>query len=84
MKSKKFLICLILLVVSSCASNDNTSSNSPKPYPLDKCVVTDNELGSMGDAVSYTHENQIMKFCCKPCIRKFKKDPAKYLKKLEK
>lgn len=53
-----------------------------KPYPLAVCIVTDNDLGSMGDEQVMVYEGQTIKFCCKPCERKFLKNPAKYLKKL--
>ena len=53
-----------------------------KPYPLDVCIVTDNDLGSMGDAQVMVYEGQTIKFCCKPCEKKFLKNPAKYLEKL--
>lgn len=53
------------------------------PYPLDTCIVTDNKLGSMGDPLTIEHENQEIKLCCKPCEKKFKKDPEKYLIKLK-
>jgi len=52
------------------------------PYPLDTCIVTGNELGSMGDPVTFIHEKQEIKVCCKPCEKKFLKDPAKYLPNL--
>jgi hypothetical protein len=55
-----------------------------KPYPKDVCIVSDNKLGSMGRIVTKTYENQEVKFCCKPCVKKFDKDPKKYLSKLEK
>lgn len=54
-----------------------------KPYPLTTCIVTDEDLGSMGDAVSIIHEGQELKFCCNGCIKKFNADPDTYLKKLE-
>ena len=53
-------------------------------YPLKTCVVSGEELGGMGDAVTLVHEGTTVKFCCKDCIPKFKKDPAKYLAKLKK
>ena len=37
----------------------------------------------MGEPVTLVHEGQTVKFCCKGCIKDFKKDPAKYLKKLD-
>ena len=53
-----------------------------KPYPLKTCLVTDNELGSMGKVVTKVYDDQQIKFCCKPCIKKFEANPAKYLSKL--
>ena len=54
-----------------------------KPYPLKTCLVTDNELGSMGKVISRTYEGREVKFCCKPCVKKFEANPAKFLKKLK-
>lgn len=53
-----------------------------KPYPLKVCVVSGEELGSMGKPVSKVHDGQEVKFCCKGCIKKFDKDPAGHLKKV--
>ena len=53
-------------------------------YPLSTCVVSGEKLGGdMGDIVDYIHENKLVRFCCKGCVKDFKKDPAKYLLKLE-
>jgi hypothetical protein len=71
--------CASLLLAVSCAT-----TGAVKPYPLDTCIVTDNELGSMGPPITLVHEGQEVKFCCKPCVGKFRKDPAKYLSKLAK
>ncbi len=54
-----------------------------KPYPLKTCIVSDEELGSMGDPYTFTHEGQEFQLCCKSCLKSFKKDPAKHVKKLE-
>lgn len=73
---KKFLLGVLLIVfMTGCMQ-------SGKPYPHDYCLVTGNDLGSMGDPVSYVHEGQMVKFCCKPCIKKFKKDPVKFMSRL--
>jgi hypothetical protein len=55
-----------------------------KAYPLKKCLVSDEDLGSMGEPYVFTHEGQEIKLCCKSCQKDFKKEPSKYLKKLEK
>lgn len=52
-------------------------------YPLNTCIVSDNTLGSMGKVIVKKHEGKEVKFCCKPCVKKFDKDPAKFLKRLK-
>ena len=59
-----------------------TAALAAKQYPLNNCLVTDNELGSMGKVVTKVYDGQEIKFCCKPCVAKFEKNPAKYLAKL--
>ena len=51
-------------------------------YPLETCLVSGEKLGSMGPAIDYAYQNRLIRFCCKGCIGKFEKDPAKYLSKL--
>ena len=41
-------------------------------------IVTGNKLGSMGDPVTKVYGNQEVKFCCKPCVAKYEKNPGKY------
>ena len=53
-----------------------------KPYPLKTCVVSGNELGTMGKPITKVYNDQEIKFCCKPCVKKFDANPAKYLAKL--
>lgn len=51
-------------------------------YPLEVCIVRNQEkLGGKGRA--FVHEGQIIKVCCKMCERRFKKNPAKYMKIME-
>ena len=58
-------------------------SEKAKPYTLDKCLVSDEALDSMGKPYVFTHEGQEIKLCCKSCLKDFKKDTAKYLKKIK-
>lgn len=48
-------------------------------YPLKKCVVSGEDLGSMGDAVNFVHEGTLVKLCCDHCLPDVKKDPAKFI-----
>jgi hypothetical protein len=77
MKRLSFLLLALTAVLPLHAAAPKTA-----PYPLKTCIVTDNGLGSMGDEKRFVHEGREIKVCCKPCIAKFKKNPAKYLAKL--
>lgn len=57
-------------------------------YPLDTCVVSGDKLGEMGPPFEYVHResgkpDRVVLFCCKDCVKDFKKNPAKYLKELD-
>lgn len=54
-----------------------------KDYPLTTCVVSGEELGSMGHAVDRVYANRLVRFCCAPCIEEFEKNPAKHLAKID-
>ncbi len=53
-----------------------------KPYPLKKCLVSDEKLGEMGKPYTFNYKGQEIKLCCKDCQKDFTKNPKKYLKKL--
>ncbi len=74
---------LLSLGLVSCAGTSSVTSGV-KPYPLKVCLVTGNDLNSMDGPVSTIYNGQEIKFCCKPCLRKFEANPAKYLGKLPK
>jgi len=49
------------------------------------CPVSGEKLGEggdMGPPVALAYQGRTIRFCCKMCIGKFEKDPAKYLAKL--
>lgn len=77
------------LFMTACASSGGSSGSTPatsvggtKPYPLKTCIVTENDLGSMGDEQRIVYQGQEIKFCCKPCEAKFLGNPAKYLARI--
>jgi hypothetical protein len=74
---------LLIIAIALLLGCNSTNLTNAKAYPLKTCIVSDNDLNSMGKPVVIVHEGHQIKFCCKPCIKKFKKDPAKYLVKLE-
>lgn len=57
-------------------------------YPLQVCAVSGEELGSMGEPFDYIHKEEgkpdrLVRMCCDGCVKKFKKDPAKYLARID-
>jgi hypothetical protein len=72
------------------ADQDAWLAKAKAAYPLDTCVVSDEKLdgGDMGAPVDFVYKEEgkpdrLVRFCCNSCIKKFKKDPAKYLKVLD-
>jgi YHS domain-containing protein len=62
---------------------DHKANAKLKPYKLKTCIVSGDKLGEMGEPAVYEYEGRQIKFCCKSCIKDFKKEPAKYVKKIE-
>ena len=59
-------------------------------YPVDTCVVSGDKFdgGDMGKPQDYVYKqagkpDRLVRFCCKDCVKDFKKDPAQYLDILE-
>jgi YHS domain-containing protein len=59
------------------------ATTAVKPYPLDVCIVSGEKLDSMGKPISLVYQGQEYKFCCNDCPTAFKKDPQKYVTKLQ-
>lgn len=49
-----------------------------KAYKPGTCVVSGEELGSMGKPFKVTHDHTDVFLCCKSCSREFNEDPGKY------
>lgn len=95
MKTHRLLLVTLLAFTAPFAAAESTAPTTPPPaaakpdakaptkaYPLKICLVTDSDLDSMGDEVSFVYQGQEIKFCCKPCEKKFLRAPEKYLSKL--
>ena len=79
MKTNSLLFFSTILTCFWSCSEVNEEEILKNFYPLDFCIVTGNDLGDMGEPVSYEHNGTLIKFCCKRCSSKFQKNPAKYL-----
>lgn len=81
-------VTLGLAALTALAADSKNPPANPDPYPLTTCLVADEPLGSMGDAVVYTHKepgkpDRVVRFCCEGCIEDFRANPEKFLKKLD-
>ena len=74
-------LCGTQIVRSADAKTEDSSKI--KPYTLKTCPVSDEKLGEMGKPYVFTNDTREIKLCCKDCLKDFKKDPAKFVKKLE-
>lgn len=83
MKTKSIAATIALFASSLLFAAEAPKNDAMKPYKPDTCIVSGEKLGEMGDPYVFVHEGQEIKLCCKSCKKKFEKDPAKYLKKLE-
>lgn len=86
MKTLKTITAAVLIAAFATAPlasfAADTKDGKAKPYPLETCIVSGEKLGGMGKEYVFTHEGQEVKLCCKSCLKDFKKDPAKYMKKI--
>ena len=77
------LLAFTGLTVTAADAPGDTPDAKPKPYPLKTCIVSGEELGSMGKPVVKVHKGQEVKFCCKHCIKDFDSDPDGHVKKMQ-
>ena len=92
MKSAPFLLVALLSVLGPVATIFAAEKSTPAQaaYPLTTCVVSGDKLedGDMGPPIDYTYKqagkpDRLVRLCCKSCIKKFEKEPAKYLKMID-
>ena len=89
MKLKHKLIAASLIltfgILPFTASNaaEKPDKEKLKPYTLKTCIVSGEKLGEMGKPVVEKYKDREIKFCCKSCIKDFKKEPDKYVKMID-
>ncbi len=74
----------------SSGGHKHNSSVSTTQTNQEKAVVVDNKVCPVlnekideRNKTTYEYEGKIYNFCCAACIEDFKKDPEKYIKKIE-
>ena len=92
-KSIPALLASLLLsagVLSAAAAKTDAEiiAAARKAYPLKTCLVSNEPLGSMGEASGYIYRakgqpDRVVFFCCEGCGDDFKANPAKFLAKVD-
>lgn len=77
------LILLLIAGVVYAAEQENTTGQ------VKKAEVVGNEICPVSgektdEKMTYEYRGKIYNFCCQVCIEEFKKDPEKYIEKMEK
>jgi YHS domain-containing protein len=80
---KPFIVAVLLAAFATAPLTGFSKDKDAKPYPLTTCVVSGEKLGEMGKPYKFTQDGREIQLCCKSCLKDFKKDPAKYVKKLD-
>ncbi|HEY0010085.1 MAG TPA: hypothetical protein VGB55_15280 [Tepidisphaeraceae bacterium] len=52
-------------------------------YPTDKCLVSDEPLGDMGDPIEYVFNNRLVRLCCGGCKKGTAKKSAEVFQTLD-
>ena len=79
---KKILILVLILAGSSLYAAEPAPAFKPFPKSIKTCLISGEKLGDMGKPYVFVYEGQEVKLCCKGCLKKFDKEPAKYLAKI--
>jgi YHS domain-containing protein len=81
MKTTIITAALASLFLISCKPAKTEATQTAAP--AEKCIVSGEPLGDMGESFEYVYQGKTLKFCCKSCVPKFEKEPEKYLSKLK-
>jgi len=68
----------LTLTASLLAAPPKLPPLKPKPYPLDKCMISGEKLGEMGKPHVEVIDGREFKFCCPGCVKDVKQDPKRF------
>ncbi|MCL4476025.1 MAG: YHS domain-containing protein [Nitrospirae bacterium] len=79
------LILLLIAGVAYAAEQENTTGQVKKAEVVGNeiCPVSGEKIDEKMKQ-TYEYKGKIYNFCCPMCIEEFKKDPEKYIEKMEK
>ena len=75
---------LKLTIAAAISLSTLTTGVRADDYPTKKCIVTGDLLGGeLGAPIEITYKGRVVRLCCKGCVKKFNKEPEKYVKNLD-
>ncbi len=82
------VVLSVIMVVGGLAPAAGPAAGGPEQakedtYPLEACIVSGENLGSMGEPFIYEHEGREIRLCCAGCLGRFLDDPDGYMKKMD-
>ncbi len=91
MKNISMVLVIVLALIVGLSLNNVYAQTQPAAEKADEAGVIVNDVCPvMGRPVSKdakyktTYEGQTIGFCCRGCVKKFEKDPEKYISNLKK
>lgn len=89
MKNKRLTMYLkglgILTLILSISVNLLATETGEKAVIVgNKTCPVSGEKIEEGSAVTYEYKGKVYSFCCEGCVEEFKKDPDRYIEKMEK
>ena len=87
MKLKMILVALSLAVSAPFAAADTSLVLKPTPEQIKaavtvgnkECPVSGDKIGEMGPGKTVIYQGKAVTLCCGSCVKKFAKDPAKFV-----
>lgn len=74
-----FIFGASFITISNAGSNLMHSNNIQPADSIQTCIVTGEEF-IQGSGVNIQYLNREFSVCCEGCVKKFKKEPASYIK----
>ncbi|MFN3481010.1 MAG: YHS domain-containing protein [Thermodesulfovibrionales bacterium] len=88
MRNKRLIMYLkglgILTLILLFSGNLWATETGEKVVVGNKTCPVSGEKIDEGSAVTYEYKGKVYSFCCEGCVEEFKKDPERYIEKMEK
>lgn len=87
MRNKRLILCWIrlgMLILILSVSSNILATETGKVIVGNKTCPVSGEKIEEGSVVTYEYKGKVYSFCCEGCVEEFKKDPERYIEKMEK